>query len=127
MAEQNYVEGQEFIGTYPPEAAIWCNNNGYHIEEIGAQEGQRVFKIVKNEIHIPTKQEILAQKEQEYGMNRWQREGILAEHSEYSDFAKSRAQELEDLAEEIRQEQELENLNEEEIEEEQAEPESEEE
>lgn len=124
MAEQNYVEGQEFIGTYPPEAAIWCNNNGYHIEEIDSQEGQRVFKIVKNEVHVPTKQEILNQKEQEYGMNRWQREGILAEHSEYSDFAKARAQELEDLAEEIRQEQEAaEQVEEEETEE----PESEEE
>ena len=126
MAEQNYVEGQEFIGTYPPEAAIWCNNNGYHIEEVTPQDGQRVFKIVKNEIHVPTKQEILNQKEQEYGMNRWQREGILAEHSEYSDFAKSRAQELEDLAEEIRQEQVAAEQTEEETEE-QEEPEAEEE
>ena len=39
-------------------------------------------------------------------MNRWQREGILAENSSYSDFAKARAQELEDLAEEIRRENE---------------------
>lgn len=104
MAE-NYVEGQEFTGTYPPEAAIWCNNNGYHIEEVDSQEGQRVYKIVKNTPYVPTKQEILNQKEFEYGMNRWQREGILAENSEYSDFTKARAQELEDLAEEIRQDQ----------------------
>jgi len=50
----------------------------------------------------PTLQERLTQLEQEYQMNRWQREAILAPNSPYSDFAKKRAQELEDLAEQIR-------------------------
>ena len=50
----------------------------------------------------PTLQERLEQLEQEYQMNRWQREAILAPNSPYSDFAKKRAQELEDLAEQIR-------------------------
>ena len=106
MAEMNYVEGQEFIDTYPPEAAVWCNANGYHIENKGIIDGQHIYKIVKNQPYVPTKEEILIQKEREYGMNRWQREGILAENSEYSDFTKTRAQELEDLAEEIRNENE---------------------
>ena len=106
MTNLTYEEGQIFEGKYPPEAAIWCNENGCHIEEVDSKEGIRVYKIVKNEIHVPTKQEILSQKEFEYGMNRWQREGILAENSSYSDFAKARAQELEDLAEEIRRENE---------------------
>lgn len=50
----------------------------------------------------PTLQERLNQLEQEYQMNRWQREAILAPNSLYSDFTKKRAQELEDLAEQIR-------------------------
>lgn len=50
----------------------------------------------------PTLQERLNQLEQKYQMNRWQREAILAPDSPYSDFAKKRAQELEDLAEQIR-------------------------
>lgn len=50
----------------------------------------------------PTIQEQLEAKENEYQMNRWQREGILAQNSEYSDYTKNKAQELEDLAEELR-------------------------
>lgn len=51
----------------------------------------------------PSLEEQLIAKEHEYGMNRWQREGILAEGSVYSDYAKAKAQELEDLAEQLRQ------------------------
>lgn len=105
MANLTYEEGQIFEGKYPPEAAIWCNENNCHIEEVASQGSVRVYKIVKNVPYVPTKQEILNKKEAEYGMSRWQREGILAENSQYSEFAKARAQELEDLAEEIRQEQ----------------------
>lgn len=50
----------------------------------------------------PTIEERVLQLESEYGMNRWQREGILAEGSLYSDFTKAKAQELEDLAKELR-------------------------
>lgn len=50
----------------------------------------------------PTLEEQLIQLEQEYQMNRWQRESILAPNSPYSEFTKKRAQELEDLAEQIR-------------------------
>lgn len=40
--------------------------------------------------------------EQQYNMYRWQREMILAEGSSASDYAKSKAQEIEDLAEVLR-------------------------
>lgn len=38
----------------------------------------------------------------EYQMNRWQREAILAPGSMYSEYTKQKAQELEDLANELR-------------------------
>lgn len=40
--------------------------------------------------------------EQQYQMYRWQREMILAEGSSASDYAKSKAQEIEDLAQQLR-------------------------
>ena len=44
-----YELNQTFTGTYPPEAAIWCNESGlYHIEEIESEDGTRQFKIVEN-------------------------------------------------------------------------------
>ena len=50
----------------------------------------------------PTLEEQVAKLEQDYGMTRWQREGILAEGSLYSDFTKAKAKEIEDLAAELR-------------------------
>lgn len=49
-----------------------------------------------------TLQEKLDRLEMEYQMPRYVREAILAEGSPYSDFTKARAQELEDIAEQIR-------------------------
>ena len=49
-----------------------------------------------------TLQQKLNRLEMEYQMPRYVREGILAEGSPYSDFTKARAQELEDIAEQIR-------------------------
>lgn len=40
--------------------------------------------------------------EQQYNMCRWQRELILAENSSASDYTKTKAQEIEDLAKELR-------------------------
>ena len=40
--------------------------------------------------------------EEQYKMYRWEREAILAENSDYSEFTKNRAQEIEDLAAELR-------------------------
>ena len=50
----------------------------------------------------PTIKEQVLSLEQTYGMTRWQREGILAEGSLYSEYTKSKAQEIEDLAKELR-------------------------
>ena len=57
--------------------------------------------------YTPTKpeetlQEKLVRLESEYQMPRYAREAILAEGSSYSDFTKTRARELEDIAEQIR-------------------------
>ena len=55
------------------------------------------------EIPKPTIEEQVSSLEQIYGMTRWQREGILAEGSLYSEYTKSKAQEIEDLAKELRE------------------------
>ena len=51
---------------------------------------------------MPTIEEQVSYLEKEYGMSRWQREGILAEGSLYSDYTKAKAREIEDLAEQLR-------------------------
>lgn len=55
------------------------------------------------EIPEPTIEEQVSSLEQTYGMTRWQREGILAEGSLYSEYTKSKAQEIEDLAKQLRE------------------------
>ena len=50
----------------------------------------------------PTIEEQVSSLEQTYGMTRWQREGILAEGSLYSEYTKAKAQEIEDLAKQLR-------------------------
>lgn len=40
MNEEFYI-GQVFTGSYPPEAAIWCNANNAYIEKLG----QSTYKI----------------------------------------------------------------------------------
>ena len=50
----------------------------------------------------PTIEEQVALLEQEYSMSRWQREGILAEGSLYSEYTKAKAQEIESLASQLR-------------------------
>ena len=91
--------GQTFKGTYPPEAAVWCNANNAHIEKQGEQ-----YVIVANApAPESTIEERVSSLEQTYGMTRWQREGILAEGSLYSKYTKAKAQEIEDLAKELRE------------------------
>ena len=47
MEDNNYYPEQIFIGEYPPEAAMWCNENRAYIEEIEkTAEGERQFRIV---------------------------------------------------------------------------------
>lgn len=50
----------------------------------------------------PTTQEKVVALEKQYNMCRWQREIILSENSGTSDYAKQKAQEIEDLAKELR-------------------------
>lgn len=77
--------------------AIWCNNNNAKIEDKG--DYYEVVEIIPQE---PTLQEQLESLEHKYQMNRWQREIILAEDSGASDYTKNKAQEIENIAEQIR-------------------------
>ena len=79
------------------EMAVWCNSNNATIEDKG-----EYYEIVAVVIPEPTIEEQVVRLEREYGMNRWQREGILAEGSLYSQYTKNKAQEIEELAENLR-------------------------
>lgn len=80
------------------EIAVKCNELAdRHIEKQGDQ-----YVIVANEVHVPTLEEQVIELEERYNMCRWQREIILADGTMSSDFAKARAQEIEDLAEQLR-------------------------
>lgn len=58
-----YTLNQIFTDTYPPEAAQFCNANGYVIKEIEKQNGKRRFQI--QEIPAPTPEEIAEREAQE--------------------------------------------------------------
>ena len=88
LTKDNYTQG-----------AIWCNANNAHIE---AKDGQYVI-VTNPPIPEPTLEEQVSSLEPTYGMTRWQREGILAEGSLYSEYTKAKAQEIEDLAKELRE------------------------
>ena len=51
--------GQIFEEKYPPEVAIWCNNNNAYIEEIEQQNGHRRFEV--KAIPEPTAEELAEQ------------------------------------------------------------------
>ena len=87
LTKENYTQG-----------AIWCNSNNAHIE---AKDGQYII-VANAPIPEPTIEEQVAKLEAETGLTRIIREGILAEGSLYSDYAKAKAQEIEDLAKELR-------------------------
>lgn len=80
-------------------AALWCNTNNSHIEK---QDGRYIIVENATSKPEPTLEEQVVSLEQTYDMTRWQREGILAEGSLYSDYTKAKAQEIEDLAKELR-------------------------
>ena len=77
--------------------AEWCNKNNATIEDKG-----EYYEVVAIVPHEPTLQEQLETLENKYQMNRWQREIILAEGSGASDYTKNKAQEIENIAEQIR-------------------------
>lgn len=81
------------------EVADWCNTDGhYHIED----DGEYYRTVINPAPEPPTLEQQVVALERKYQMNRWQREGILAEGSLYSEYNKAKAQEIEDLAEELR-------------------------
>ena len=55
--------GQIFEKEYPPEVAIWCNNNNAYIEEIEPQNGHRRFQVVA--VPEPTAEELAEQELQQ--------------------------------------------------------------
>lgn len=66
---QNFYIGQIFEGTYPPEAADFCNNsqgtdNPCYVKEIEPLNGKRMFKIVPND--PPSEEEIKQEEIQKY-------------------------------------------------------------
>ena len=79
-------------------AAIWCNQNGAHIEKV---EGKYII-VVNPAPTEPTLEERVAKLEAETGLTRIMREGILAEGSPYSLYAKEKALEIEELAAQLR-------------------------
>ena len=51
-----YEIGQIFEGIYPPEAAIWCNENNAFITELESENDTRIFQI--QEVPSPTLEEV---------------------------------------------------------------------
>ena len=102
----NYKIGQTFKETYPPEAAVWCNANNAHIE---AKDGQYVI-VANLPIPEPTLEEQVAKLEAETGLTRVMREMVLAENSGASEYVKAKANEIEDLAKQLRITEEISEL-----------------
>ena len=97
MIGKKLYKGQYTSKEYA-DTAIWCNANNAHIEDKG-----EYYEVVENVPYVPTLQEQVIALENQYGMNRWQREGILAEGSLFSDYTKTKAQEIETLAAQLRE------------------------
>ncbi len=90
--------GQTFKGTYPPEAAVWCNANNAHIEVLDG-----VYTIVENApTPEPTTEEKVQALELSTGLTRAVRELVLADNSGVSDYVRAKAQEIEALANPLR-------------------------
>lgn len=77
--------------------AEWCNFNNATIVDKG-----EYYEVVAIIPHEPTLEEQVISLEKRYQMVRWQREIILAENSGASDYSKTKAQEIENIAEQIR-------------------------
>lgn len=61
MEENDFYIGQIFEGTYPPEAAVWCNSHGdRYITELEKDGDKRRFQIVA--VPAPTLEEVKASK-----------------------------------------------------------------
>lgn len=78
-------------------AVDWCKKNNATIEDKG-----EYYEVVAIVPHEPTLQEQLEILEAQTGYNRAVRELILAENSGASEYVKNKAQEIENIAEQIR-------------------------
>lgn len=87
LTKENYTQG-----------AIWCNANNAHIE---AQSGEYVI-VANPKPKEQTLEEQVAKLEAETGLTRVMREMVLAENSGASEYVKAKAQEIEDLAKQLR-------------------------
>ena len=88
VAKENYTQ-----------AAVWCNQNGAHIKQIGAE-----YVIEANAAAAaPTAQERVQAQEVRTGLTRAVRELVLAENSGASAYVKELAQELETWAAVLRE------------------------
>ena len=81
------------------QAALWCNQNGAHIEK---QKGQYVI-VANAPAPEPTPAEQVAALEIQTGLTRAVRELVLAEGSGASEYVRKQAQEIETLAAPLRE------------------------
>ena len=90
--------GQKVTKELYTQAASWCNENNCHIEK------QNNYYIISENPSLPepTIQQRVNYLEGQTGLIRPMREMILSENSGASDYIKSKAQEIEDLAEQLR-------------------------
>lgn len=94
----NYKIGQTFKGTYPPEAAVWCNANNAHIDPVNGG-----YTIVENApVAGPTTAEKVQVLENETGLTRAIREIVLSGDVTVSKYVIDKANEIEDLAKQLR-------------------------
>ena len=91
---------QTFKGTYPPEAAVWCNANNAHIEVLDG-----VYIIVENApTPEPTTEEKVQTLENSTGLTRAIREVVLSGDVTVSKYVIDKATDIEDLASTLRTE-----------------------
>ena len=79
------------------EMALWCNSNNATIEDKG-----EYYEVVAVVPYTPTLKEQLEDLERTTGYIRAIRELILAENSGASEYVKNKAQEIENIAEQLR-------------------------
>ena len=97
IGEKLYKDNQSDMNKYT-DYAVWCNANNAHIEK---QDGKYVI-VANTPAPEPTLEEQVAKLEAETGLTRVMREMVLAENSGASDYVKAKAQEIEDLAKQLR-------------------------
>lgn len=77
--------------------ALWCKDNNATIEDKG-----QYYEIVATKPYVPTIKEQVEEMETKTGLTRVVREIALAENSGASEYTKIKAQEIEELAKQLR-------------------------